>query len=1021
MIKAVPSSGRDRVDVREASRRSEVRHVATSDTPARLHGAQLNRVESTLNSLLAAVTAAADSSEPDWQAQPREGRFSPHQSLGSTIAEITRRQRDLDYQTRTPRPDASPQMGPPPGAFGDVSSRMTSRPGATSLSSLQGDIAALAANLDDMHREQAARYAESPPVCNLDKLRMEIADMSDALRNLASRGSVAALESTIRVLAQRIDASRSEGTRENVLQPLERLVDEMRLSLAAIDPRTTIKGLESELKKLGTKLDDLGRAGLDPSAFRNIQQQTQEIRDLLSAASTRPMPLERIEQQVAELAESIDRRRDVAVAGGVGSRNDDSVRASTLGKIDGRLDAIAAKVEEAIAEARDQSRYEALSGRIDDVHQELTARVTGLWPATDTRPLEDLVRGLVDKIENARAPQADNQAIEALERQIAELAQRFDRSNAGFSSLTVLEHSISDLFSELEKTRRLSLDAAENAARNMLKEASAQGPAYGASSYQRDFGQELFEFRSLQEEADQQTRSTLNAVHETLEKVVDRLAMVEAELAERRLEPATQLLASGPAPAFTPAPQRGHVASKNPLSEDLTARRGTPPGKVKNGMPGAAAFEEFLIEPGAGFPSRRDGANDEAGGQPAPTRPQEPPEVPAIRSDFIAAARRAAQAAQMESAAAMMPQARAAASTEAEGSDGLIAQTRNFIAQHKRPVVLSLAALFVAVGAYAVVKTMGHTQPTSLSYNVDRPAPAQIVPPAPPPPISAPPALPSLSPISAPPRINSSALDPSPTQESQPTQVTPAIDPMTVATIPPKPKDAAIEPAPGTSQSGLQNAAEAGNAKAQYLLAVDYAEGRHLSRDLKAPAQWYDKAAAQDLAPAQYRPASFYEKGLGVTRDLGQAKIWYQKAAERGNIRAMHNRAVLFADGGDSGKPDYASAAQWFKKAAEYGVRDSQYNLAVLLARGLGISQNFVSSYTWFVIAAAQGDDDAAKKRDDVSIKLNDNELAAAKAMATAFHAKTSDQAANEVRPPQGGFGVPAASGKAQRPKVSEL
>ena len=53
---------------------------------------------------------------------------------------------------------------------------------------------------------------------------------------------------------------------------------------------------------------------------------------------------------------------------------------------------------------------------------------------------------------------------------------------------------------------------------------------------------------------------------------------------------------------------------------------------------------------------------------------------------------------------------------------------------------------------------------------------------------------------------------------------------------------------------------------------------------------------------------------------------WYGKAADAGNARAMHNLAVLIAEGGGA-KPDYAEAAGWFRKAAELGVSDSQYNL----------------------------------------------------------------------------------------------
>ncbi|MFZ9632550.1 MAG: hypothetical protein ACO3EK_01665, partial [Alphaproteobacteria bacterium] len=64
---------------------------------------------------------------------------------------------------------------------------------------------------------------------------------------------------------------------------------------------------------------------------------------------------------------------------------------------------------------------------------------------------------------------------------------------------------------------------------------------------------------------------------------------------------------------------------------------------------------------------------------------------------------------------------------------------------------------------------------------------------------------------------------------------------------------------------------------------------------------------------------------------------FHKRAAERGHVRAMHNLAVLIAEGA-AGKPDYGTAAQWFRSAAEHGVRDSQYNFAILNARGLGVA-----------------------------------------------------------------------------------
>ena len=76
-------------------------------------------------------------------------------------------------------------------------------------------------------------------------------------------------------------------------------------------------------------------------------------------------------------------------------------------------------------------------------------------------------------------------------------------------------------------------------------------------------------------------------------------------------------------------------------------------------------------------------------------------------------------------------------------------------------------------------------------------------------------------------------------------------------------------------------------------------------------------------------------------------------------------------------------------------MHDSQFNLAILLVRGLGLEPSLVQSYQWFSIAAAQGDNDAAAKRDEVGAKLSPSELSVAKALAAAFHPRTADPAAD--------------------------
>jgi localization factor PodJL len=83
--------------------------------------------------------------------------------------------------------------------------------------------------------------------------------------------------------------------------------------------------------------------------------------------------------------------------------------------------------------------------------------------------------------------------------------------------------------------------------------------------------------------------------------------------------------------------------------------------------------------------------------------------------------------------------------------------------------------------------------------------------------------------------------------------------------------------------------------------------------------------------------------------------------------------------------------------------------LAILTARGLGVQQNLAQSYTWFSLAAAQGDEDAARKRDEVAARLNPTTLASAKQAAESFKPSRMDEAANDAGAPAGGWDAEAS------------
>jgi localization factor PodJL len=131
-------------------------------------------------------------------------------------------------------------------------------------------------------------------------------------------------------------------------------------------------------------------------------------------------------------------------------------------------------------------------------------------------------------------------------------------------------------------------------------------------------------------------------------------------------------------------------------------------------------------------------------------------------------------------------------------------------------------------------------------------------------------------------------------------------------------------------------------------------------------------------------------------------------AAQKGNGKAMHNLAVLYAEGAD-GTPDYTSAAEWFRRGADHGVSDSQYNLGILYARGIGVTQDYAESYKWFALAANQGDHDAAGKRDEVADHLDAKALDAARTAVADFKAEPQPDDAVNVKTAAAGQTPPNA------------
>jgi localization factor PodJL len=474
---------------------------------------------------------------------------------------------------------------------------------------------------------------------------------------------------------------------------------------------------------------------------------------------------------------------------------------------------------------------------------------------------------------------------------------------------------------------------AERAARSVLKEAGA--PAGDVDALKRGFE----ELKALHAAAEKKTQATLKAVHNALETLVGRLPGAPAAdptsgapLPEGPVDPAS-------ARRLEAAVRKLHRAATSQAEEIVAGPADAP-----------AEMDEVLLEPGTPRP-----AAPVAAAATSTAAPEGDPG--AVRANFIAAARRAAQAASAEAAGRPKPEEAAADGKPPISNQTLIERIRQTFDSHRRPLLLSTAALMLAAGAAQI--TRAGREPASPAVAAAEPAAEAPAPPA---------AAPA-------PAVQHASLD----GIALPAALPPSL-----------------------------RAAEAGDLPALHELATRLAEGRGLPRDAALAAKLFARAAEAGLAPAQFRLGHLNEKGIGVPKNPAEARVWYARAAEAGHVQAMHNLAVLLAEGVE-GRADYAAASRWFTAAAEHGLKDSQFNLAVLLARGLGVKQDLKRSYLWFALAARQGDADAAAKRDEVGARLGEADRAAAQAELAGWQARAADPAANEVPAPAEGVSALAA------------
>ena len=141
------------------------------------------------------------------------------------------------------------------------------------------------------------------------------------------------------------------------------------------------------------------------------------------------------------------------------------------------------------------------------------------------------------------------------------------------------------------------------------------------------------------------------------------------------------------------------------------------------------------------------------------------------------------------------------------------------------------------------------------------------------------------------------------------------------------------------------------------------------------------QAAEQGDATAQFNLGVMYAKGEGVPQDDAAAVRWYRLAAEQGHASAQGTLGAMYAIG--RGVPqDDVEAVRWFRLAAEQGHASAQGALGAMYMNGQGVPQDDETAHVWLNVAASRSigeqRDEYAEARDAVAERMTRGQLAKA-------------------------------------------
>lgn len=841
--------------------------------------------------------------------------------------------------------------------------------------------------------DELSRASLDPRV--LHSVTARLNEIEDAFAALPRSEHMVVLEDRVVLIAERMEELLQRKDHQEI-EPLRAELREVRGFVQQIDVKGLVESIDDRMKFVSSRLDDLEvlareQRGLDnrlsameermpePETIARLQGRLEDIVGMMSDDRAAPANQAHLVQVDARLDEIVDRLERMEQAAPLPSGDADAFNA-----LEKRLEAISSKIDviekraarpvpvldaaamragsgpDAQFLSQIQDRLNDLTDRLeqpkdtvttsdlDKLRAEISSMRHRVVEPASTDALEQRISDLA-QIVSSGTGRTDDKGLEDLGIKVAALAAQIENTSANSADGGHLSSVLERIESGLEQTRS---DVA-GIARKAAQEAVANAPAGNTGQYDTAISSLQGDLKRLLDAAEgneERTRNTFDGVKSVLGSITERLDTLERT--------------DQPAPGQMPA-QAGQ--GKSPVSPIKVAER--PPLFAKQ----QSAKAPESAEPDAPVPQ-------ETGTAPETARDR--------KADFIAAARRAAQAASVEAAQldkntpaavedddadeergkarvgwlrnvlkrkqpsdleAEAEQDRAFEKTGGErdtlednerttvlAGDRVAVEPEQASGGRRRAILYTAAAVVLLMAGFLV--TRGGPSSTDTGPQVAS-APQQTIEGA------APGLAPANgnAPVAIAPVSGPEATSAPPKDDTPPETAATTAEPVQVKSAPPA--VAAADPAPAAMPATA-------SAPLEPETGLAFAPPSGVENSFGAePA-----VSANGFAPAvSGTPGA--GGGAGLLANLPPEAIGpmaLRSAAAAGDAAAEFLIGVKYTEG-DGVPADLATAAVWYQKAADKGLAPAQYRLASLYEKGRGVTKDLPKAKAWYTRAAEAG------------------------------------------------------------------